>query len=300
MQFWADPHVSDTAAVSPAYRGQERLRCVSCGGEFPPQGMRRHVPVRGKGLSSQCGWVCPGCFERRFGMPEPATPTPVAWPGPSIPDRAPVVPQRQDRAPVALAVVRELGPEPDAPALTGGADAELLAMARRLRALLQEMRGPALQLGLTGLTASEGRVFDALYLGALHAPGWVTREYLLLRVWGPSYAGEFHLLRVNIARLRPKLAPIGWAIETSAGRGYRLVEGDGGDLALPEPEPEPARIETRVVAPPPAVEVGALPAPGPILSAVCHPCAARAVARADAWPVRCRWCGAELWPEARP
>jgi two-component system KDP operon response regulator KdpE len=53
---------------------------------------------------------------------------------------------------------------------------------------------------------------------------------LLRTVWGPGYADEMHLLRVNMGRLRDKLQAEGvdrGAIETLTGVGYRLrADGD--------------------------------------------------------------------------
>ncbi|MGE4164217.1 MAG: winged helix-turn-helix domain-containing protein [Vicinamibacterales bacterium] len=58
----------------------------------------------------------------------------------------------------------------------------------------------------------------------------ITQGELLLRVWGPAYLDEAHLLRVNMARLRAKLEPEhvrsngGYTlIKTRPGVGYYLV-----------------------------------------------------------------------------
>jgi DNA-binding response OmpR family regulator len=48
----------------------------------------------------------------------------------------------------------------------------------------------------------------------------ITQTELLLRVWGPAYLNEAHLLRVNLARLRAKLEPEG---KNNQNGGYRLI-----------------------------------------------------------------------------
>lgn len=52
---------------------------------------------------------------------------------------------------------------------------------------------------------------------------WVNLEALSLAVWG--YAGGERLVRVNVSRMRKKLAGTGYWIETQPWVGYRLVEG---------------------------------------------------------------------------
>jgi DNA-binding response OmpR family regulator len=53
----------------------------------------------------------------------------------------------------------------------------------------------------------------------------VTQKELLLRVWGPAYLDEAHLLRVNLARLRAKLEP---EFTHHRDGGYRLIRTHAG------------------------------------------------------------------------
>lgn len=75
------------------------------------------------------------------------------------------------------------------------------------------------------MTETERRIVRVL----LRARGQtVTYQALLERVWNITTAarveyGEAHLLRVNVARVRPKLEPP-LRIETERGVGYRLVQ----------------------------------------------------------------------------
>lgn len=48
----------------------------------------------------------------------------------------------------------------------------------------------------------------------------ITQGELLMRVWGPAYLDEAHLLRVNMARLRGKLEP---EHTNNQGGGYKLI-----------------------------------------------------------------------------
>jgi two-component system, OmpR family, KDP operon response regulator KdpE len=71
--------------------------------------------------------------------------------------------------------------------------------------------------------------FDLLKALAVAGGRPLTHRMLLRTVWGPGYADEMHLLRVNMGRLRDKLQAEGverGAIETLTGVGYRL-RGDG-------------------------------------------------------------------------
>ncbi|MGI9022770.1 MAG: uroporphyrinogen-III synthase [Acidimicrobiales bacterium] len=69
------------------------------------------------------------------------------------------------------------------------------------------------------LTPKERSVFESLAdaTGAV-----VARRALLERVWGSAEADP-HVLEVTIGRLRRRLGSCGPAIETTAGRGYRLA-----------------------------------------------------------------------------
>jgi two-component system, OmpR family, KDP operon response regulator KdpE len=58
-----------------------------------------------------------------------------------------------------------------------------------------------------------------------HAGRVLTHRQLLQEVWGPAYANETHLLRVNISNLRRKLEPDPSRpryILTEPGVGYRF------------------------------------------------------------------------------
>jgi len=69
--------------------------------------------------------------------------------------------------------------------------------------------------------------FDLLKALAVAGGRPLTHQMLLRTVWGPGYADEMHLLRVNMGRLRDKLQAEGverGAIETLTGVGYRLRE----------------------------------------------------------------------------
>ena len=67
--------------------------------------------------------------------------------------------------------------------------------------------------------------YDLLRVLVLHAGQVLTHRQLLREVWGPGYAEEAHLLRVNISNLRRKLEPEPARqqyILTEPGVGYRL------------------------------------------------------------------------------
>lgn len=76
------------------------------------------------------------------------------------------------------------------------------------------------------LTNTEWRIMTAL---ALNVGGLVSRERILTEVWGAEYWAEYHVLRVNMARLRAKLGAAEPLLETRPGRGYllRLVRYTG-------------------------------------------------------------------------
>jgi DNA-binding response OmpR family regulator len=64
--------------------------------------------------------------------------------------------------------------------------------------------------------------FDLLGL-LMHSPGRAfSRVYLLDTVWGESYVGGDRSVDNTVLRLRKKLGPVGDAIETVWGIGYRL------------------------------------------------------------------------------
>ena len=80
---------------------------------------------------------------------------------------------------------------------------------------------------------------EACILRVLHlANGWVSQETLVRATWGDAEADDAelfmatrHTLRVNVSRIRRKLVPIGWRIETRPGSSgsrpyagwYRIV-----------------------------------------------------------------------------
>lgn len=74
----------------------------------------------------------------------------------------------------------------------------------------------------SGFTPTEQRMLRAF----LKRPdGWAAIGYLLYQTWGYGSldADEKHLVRVNIYRLRHKLARLGCGIENDYGTGqYRL------------------------------------------------------------------------------
>ena len=83
-------------------------------------------------------------------------------------------------------------------------------------------------------TPNEASILRVLHL----ANGWVSQETLVRATWGDAEAEDAelfmasrHTLRVNISRLRCKLAPLDWRIETRPGSSgsrpyagwYRIV-----------------------------------------------------------------------------
>ena len=73
------------------------------------------------------------------------------------------------------------------------------------------------------LTALE---FDLLYCLARHAGQVLSREQLLVQVWGYDYYGDLRVVDAAIKRLRSKLrrvAPAGELIVTVRGVGYKLT-----------------------------------------------------------------------------
>jgi len=76
------------------------------------------------------------------------------------------------------------------------------------------------------LTATEYRLLSYL---ARNAGRVLTPDQVLKEVWGEDYLGEYHLLRVNIARLRLKLADDAREprfIATRTGIGYMFLKPD--------------------------------------------------------------------------
>lgn len=74
------------------------------------------------------------------------------------------------------------------------------------------------------LTATESAILTYL---AQNAGRLITTAQLLEKVWGAEYAGETHILQVNVARLRKKLRDNGRKpryIQTRPGIGYMLAK----------------------------------------------------------------------------
>ena len=90
----------------------------------------------------------------------------------------------------------------------------------------------------SAFTPNERCILRVLHL----ANGWVSQETLVRAVWGDAetedaglFAASRHMLRCNISRIRRKLAPIGWQIDTRQGSPHRagwyrivpLVDAEG-------------------------------------------------------------------------
>lgn len=69
------------------------------------------------------------------------------------------------------------------------------------------------------LTAVEWKIVAVL---ARNVGGLVARERILVDVWGEAYWQEYHMLRVNVARIREKLGPARPLLETRMSLGYVL------------------------------------------------------------------------------
>ncbi len=75
---------------------------------------------------------------------------------------------------------------------------------------------------VVSLTPTEYALLRVL---ALQAGRVLTHNQLLRQVWGMGYAGELHMLRVNLSNLRRKIEPDSTRptyIQTEPGVGYRL------------------------------------------------------------------------------
>ena len=69
--------------------------------------------------------------------------------------------------------------------------------------------------------------YDILTMLVKHAGRVVTHQFLLREIWGPTYTGETHYLRVYVGQLRQKIEKDPAQphfILTEPGVGYRLVE----------------------------------------------------------------------------
>jgi DNA-binding response OmpR family regulator len=127
-------------------------------------------------------------------------------------------------------------------ALDAGADDylvkpfELEELVARIHALLRRAQGHArVKLGPLDLDRAQrlvlldGEPLDltgmelALLLHLAHRlHRVVTRSELLSQVWSIRFDPESNLVDVHISRLRDKLGPYAWMIETVRGRGYRM------------------------------------------------------------------------------
>lgn len=79
------------------------------------------------------------------------------------------------------------------------------------------------------LTVTE---YDLLRLLVAHAGKVLTHHQILRQIWGPAYADQPHLLRVNISNLRRKIEldpSRPRYIQTEIGVGYRLRAPEDGD-----------------------------------------------------------------------
>jgi DNA-binding response OmpR family regulator len=110
---------------------------------------------------------------------------------------------------------------------------ELLARAhallRRARGTYQVELGPLQLDRVRRLVALDGaplsltaREMELLLHLAHHPDEVVTRSALLTSVWDLNFDPESNVVDVHISRLRDKLGPHAWMIETVRGRGYRL------------------------------------------------------------------------------
>jgi hypothetical protein len=81
------------------------------------------------------------------------------------------------------------------------------------------------------LTGTERRIAEALLKAGLDERGdyrVVRHERLLSLVWGLDYSDEYHLLRVNVSRIRQKLRLHDWDVLNAPGFGYRMARYERG------------------------------------------------------------------------
>lgn len=151
------------------------------------------------------------------------------------------------QAPIIILSVREHESEKIA-ALDAGADdyltkpfnvGELMARLRAaLRRTRQTMDEPVFTIGELRVDLSRRQVtvagkevhltpteYDLLRVLVMESGKVLTHRQLLRQVWGPGYANDVHLLRVNVSNLRQKIEPEPARphyIVTEPGVGYRL------------------------------------------------------------------------------
>lgn len=78
-----------------------------------------------------------------------------------------------------------------------------------------------------GLTIKEAKLFAAMTDGITHS-----KDDLLARVWGGGHCASWNLINTHMHRIRGKVAPFGFAIDSGRGRvGYRLYRPDGLPLS---------------------------------------------------------------------
>lgn len=116
---------------------------------------------------------------------------------------------------------------------------ELLARVKALlrRHQVEDKTGSVLRVGAIALDPERRRVwagaeeialtykeFELLHYLMQHAGIVLSRERLMLGVWGFDFEGESRTVDMHIRLLRQKLGEAGVAIETVRGVGYRLAE----------------------------------------------------------------------------
>ncbi len=87
-----------------------------------------------------------------------------------------------------------------------------------------------------------GRAFDILEVLALSVGELVSKNELLARVW-PSVVVEENTLQVHMSALRKALGPDRGMLQTTSGRGYRLI-GDWTTHSATPDTPSPVRAPT--------------------------------------------------------
>lgn len=116
---------------------------------------------------------------------------------------------------------------------------EIEELVARVRALLRRVGGMgkirlgSLEIDCRSRTVTVGssrpelttREYSLLLHLARRASDVVSRSELLSQVWSARFDPGSNLVEVHISRLRDKLGPAAWMIETVRGSGYRLRTG---------------------------------------------------------------------------